>query len=743
MLHDRAPESPVRRHAARRAAVVISLVAVLVAALAPAGASAVVGTTISGKVTSTTGAALAGITVQAGTVANSGWTGVGSATTTAADGTYSVTVGSGRFAIRFSEASQAHAAGYYSTAGFVPDVPSASLILVGSVAVTGINIHLPIAYTISGTVTGPGAVPLANIAVDAINRSGVQEASATTNGSGAYTIHAASGSYVLRFTDPTKTYPSGYYTATGLTTDLSAAAGIDLGTTNITGKNIQLPAARHISGVVTDTLASPLVGITVSAGLSTATTTAGGAYTLTVSPGSYAVIVQDTTNVHASGYYRSGNPSLTTSLASATAVDVTAADASSIDVQLPTGVLVSGTVTGTGGAPLAGVNVWLMSVGSTEALSIVTTSGTGTYSVRAATGSFILKFVEATGAYSAGFYRSGVSGSFTRDMSVATAIAVASSPVAVATVQLPLYNTVDRQSGADRYATAANISRGTVRSGAPVVYIATALNFPDALAAAAAAGYLGGPVLLVTTTTIPDVTKTELTRLSPARIIVAGGTGVVSNSVMTQLATYTSGTVERQSGADRYATAASISAHTFAPGAPIAYVATGLNFPDALAAAAAAARLGGPVLLVTQSSIPAATQTELLRLKPARIVVAGGSGVVADSVLTQLAAFTAGTVERQYGANRYATAAAVSAHVFAPGAPIAYVATGLNFPDALAAAAAAGRLGGPVLLVQTGTIPAETKTELTRLKPARIVIAGGTGVVTNAVMTQLSGYLAP
>ncbi|HEY8439040.1 MAG TPA: cell wall-binding repeat-containing protein, partial [Candidatus Limnocylindrales bacterium] len=64
-----------------------------------------------------------------------------------------------------------------------------------------------------------------------------------------------------------------------------------------------------------------------------------------------------------------------------------------------------------------------------------------------------------------------------------------------------------------------------------------------------------------------------------------------------------------------------------------------------------------------------------------------------------------------------------------------------NFPDALAAAAAAARLGGPVLLVQQSAIPAEAKTELTRLQAARIVIAGGTAVVSTSVQTQLAAYL--
>ncbi len=69
--------------------------------------------------------------------------------------------------------------------------------------------------------------------------------------------------------------------------------------------------------------------------------------------------------------------------------------------------------------------------------------------------------------------------------------------------------------------------------------------------------------------------------------------------------------MQRLSGADRYATAAAVSAASFSPGVPVAYVATGANFPDALAAGAAAAERGGPVLLVTGSAIPASTAAEL------------------------------------------------------------------------------------------------------------------------------------
>ena len=109
---------------------------------------------------------------------------------------------------------------------------------------------------------------------------------------------------------------------------------------------------------------------------------------------------------------------------------------------------------------------------------------------------------------------------------------------------------------------------------------------------------------------------------------------------------------------------------------------------------------------------------------------------VSDSIVVDLPV----VVTRQSGANRYATAAAISAATFSPGAPVAYVALGTNYPDALAAAAAAGHLGGPVLLVTSSSIPPETAAELLRLKPARIVVAGGSSVVSEAVKAALGGF---
>jgi putative cell wall-binding protein len=305
---------------------------------------------------------------------------------------------------------------------------------------------------------------------------------------------------------------------------------------------------------------------------------------------------------------------------------------------------------------------------------------------------------------------------------------------------------VIRRSGATRYDTAAAVAINEYKPHVHVVYIATGLNFPDALAGAGAAGFKGGPILLVTSTAIPPATASALTFLKPDKIIVLGGTGAVSDSVRLALGAYTPGgaaDVTRISGASRYATAAAISAATYAPGVEEVLIATGANFPDALAGAAVAGRLGDPLLLVTASTIPAPTAAELTRLKPHRITILGGTGVVSSTVAAALFSYTDGGVFRVAGANRYETAAFIADSYFVPQPTLTLVATGLNFPDALAGAALAGRLSSPILLVAPTSIPAATDGELRILEPPEIDVLGGTGAVSAGVATSLNGYIVP
>ena len=194
-------------------------------------------------------------------------------------------------------------------------------------------------------------------------------------------------------------------------------------------------------------------------------------------------------------------------------------------------------------------------------------------------------------------------------------------------------------------------------------------------------------------------------------------------------------TVTRIAGEDRYATAAAVSAATFTSCVPVAYVATGEGFADALAGGPAAAKAGGPMLLTAADGLPGATATELARLKPQKIVVLGGPSSVGADVASELGAIAPTT--RIAGETRYATAAAVSKATFPAGTSTAFVATGEGFADALAGGPAAARRGAPMILTPPTGPPTAVVTEVARLLPTQLVVVGGLATVPAAAVTGL------
>ncbi|HUR48188.1 MAG TPA: cell wall-binding repeat-containing protein [Acidimicrobiales bacterium] len=201
-------------------------------------------------------------------------------------------------------------------------------------------------------------------------------------------------------------------------------------------------------------------------------------------------------------------------------------------------------------------------------------------------------------------------------------------------------------------------------------------------------------------------------------------------------------TRDRLAGADRFETAVRVSEELLgsAGTADRVYVATGQNFPDALAAGPVAG--ASPILLVTSGSIPASTQAEIDRLAPREIVILGGPAAIGADVERALAAGGRNII-RHAGTDRFHTAALVSGSLFTPdNSNVVYVATGLNFADALLAGSVAGLRTsdtfGPVLLVAPDSIPTTTADEIRRLRPGRVVLIGNSSNVSDAVHNQLS-----
>ncbi len=288
---------------------------------------------------------------------------------------------------------------------------------------------------------------------------------------------------------------------------------------------------------------------------------------------------------------------------------------------------------------------------------------------------------------------------------------------------------VDRIAGADRFEMAVNTSKAGFPDGASTVFVASGAVFPDALSAAPAAAVADAPILLTAAGSLPEVVRAEIARLHPDKIVVVGGVNTVSSAVESALGQIAP--VSRIGGADRFEASRNIAAAAFPDGAPVAVLAAGANFPDALSAGAAVAGRG-PVILVNggASGLDAATKALLGSLGVTEIAIAGGPNSVSTGIQADAAAIT--STVRLGGADRYAASRSINEH-FAQSADRVLLATGEKFPDALAGSAFGPKMGAPLFTVPGSCVPAETLAQITALGATKVTLLGGTNSLSEGV----------
>jgi putative cell wall-binding protein len=210
-------------------------------------------------------------------------------------------------------------------------------------------------------------------------------------------------------------------------------------------------------------------------------------------------------------------------------------------------------------------------------------------------------------------------------------------------------------------------------------------------------------------------------------VYVLGGLTAIPASVPTTL-TGLGFVVVRYAGTDRFGTALAVADALGDPTTVL--LATGINFPDALAAGPAAAHLGGVVLLTDGTVLTAAVRT-YLTAHPGTVYAIGGPAVTADPAATPLS-----------GADRYGTAAAVATALFT-GPNNVGVASGTQFPDALSGGAFQAHFGGPIVLTDPGVLPVPTSTYLTGVETTDVTtsIFGGTAALSATVQASISTAL--
>jgi putative cell wall-binding protein len=283
-----------------------------------------------------------------------------------------------------------------------------------------------------------------------------------------------------------------------------------------------------------------------------------------------------------------------------------------------------------------------------------------------------------------------------------------------------------RLQGANRYQTAAAIAAAKFPNGVGGLVLASGLSYPDALAGAYLAGQGPAGILLTDPATVlPDLT-TALTNLKVRNIVILGGTSAVSADVENQLGqtpSTASGAanlqVKRLQGANRYDTMAAIDTQLgptvvgSVGGKPTAIIASGANFPDALAAAPAAYGKHLPIVLTEPDHLSAQAQQTLTALGIQQVLIMGGGSALSSAVVSAIQAMGIAVLKQFAGADRTDTAQQFAAYEVAnlgfSNAEIT-IARGDDFADALAGAQYAGD-PKPTLLAQqsSGLGPYTTK----------------------------------
>jgi putative cell wall-binding protein len=285
-----------------------------------------------------------------------------------------------------------------------------------------------------------------------------------------------------------------------------------------------------------------------------------------------------------------------------------------------------------------------------------------------------------------------------------------------------------RVAGTDRIDTAIQASFFLDRTASAVV-LARDDAFPDALGGAPLAAAKNAPLLLTDPASLDPRTLAEIKRVLPAggTVYLLGGLNALSQAV--EAAIKAAGyTTVRYAGTDRYGTDLLVVQQGLGNPSTI-LLTTGVNFPDALTAGAAAAHQNGGVLLTNGSQLPPTVAAYLQANATDTVYAIGGPAAAADPSATPIV-----------GIDRYDTGAKVATTFFKPSDGFG-VASGANFPDALAGGATMGIASAPLLLTDPNTLSTATQAYLTANKSGLSTVLswmfGGTLAISDNVRTAI------
>ncbi len=279
--------------------------------------------------------------------------------------------------------------------------------------------------------------------------------------------------------------------------------------------------------------------------------------------------------------------------------------------------------------------------------------------------------------------------------------------------------------GKDRYATAVEVSK-TGWKKSDMAVIANGTTYADALVAAPLAANYDAPILLTEAGKLTEATKTELKRLGVKTVYVVGGTSVISEATVKEMAKMGIDVV-RLGGENRYETSLAVATQIDRQkNVENIYVAGGYTPADALTISSKAATDKTPIILVEAKKVPKKVLSWLKSQKLKSAYVIGGESVVKNSVMKDLNKITSEDISKNRigGANRYETNALVIEKLFAKEQKNMYVTESMKLVDSLVVAPLAAKTGSPVIITNSN-LSDKQKSLADKMLVKKVVEVGG------------------
>lgn len=267
------------------------------------------------------------------------------------------------------------------------------------------------------------------------------------------------------------------------------------------------------------------------------------------------------------------------------------------------------------------------------------------------------------------------------------------------------------------------------------ITITRGTTFADSLSGTVLASKFQAPILFMNInndTKVYDYVNSNVKK--GGTIYILGKEGAIGSDVANYF-TQNGYNVKRLGGTTRYDTCEQINDQLgVAEGTPV-FLASGEDFPDALSASSIASIKGYPILLTQPNNIPEQTIRQLIKIKPSKIYVLGGTSVISDSVFNSLKVYCS-DITRIYGADRYETSLNICKSFKLSNNLTIALATGTDFKDALAGSTVAAKNNIPILLINKDIT--KVKQYLDTNQYRNLVILGS----TDAVSTDTENALA-